>query len=126
MVPESDARDQPKAEHQRQHLGAARDAVTEVGAVGDDMHLRHRHRDTAGDAGDREQRLQGVGLQAERAARRRPRAGVRVLDRRGPPQHQASGIIVTMQKMPTPICVARQPSLAMKCCTIGGQMAPAR
>ncbi len=37
-----------------------------------------------------------------------------------------SGIIVTMQKMPMPICVARQPSLTMKCCTIGGQTAPER
>src|SRR5207253_10317972 len=40
-----DTRDQPEAEHQRQHLGAARRAVTEIGAVGDDVHLRHRHRD---------------------------------------------------------------------------------
>ena len=33
--------------------------------------------------------------------------------------------MVTTQKMPTPICVARQPSVVMKCCTIGGHTAPA-
>ena len=65
-----DARDQPAddaaGQHQRQHLGAARGAVAEVGAVGDDVDLRHRHRDAAGDAGDAEQRLRVVHAQAER------------------------------------------------------------
>ena len=32
---------------------------------------------------------------------------------------------LSSQKMPMPICVARQPSLAMKCCTNGGHIAPA-
>jgi hypothetical protein len=39
--------DDASAEHQRQHLGAARRAEAEVSAVGDDVHLRHRHRHAA-------------------------------------------------------------------------------
>ena len=53
--------DDASAEHDREHLGAARRAVAEVAAVGDDVDLRHRHRHAAGDAGDREQYHQGVG-----------------------------------------------------------------
>ena len=45
---------------------AARHAVAEVGAVGDDMDLRHRHGDAARQAGHDQQRLQRVGRQAER------------------------------------------------------------
>ena len=46
-----DAAHDAEAQHQRQHRRAARHAVAEVGAVGDDMDLRHRHGDAAGDAG---------------------------------------------------------------------------
>ena len=46
------------------------DAVTEIAAIGDDVHLRHRHGDAAGDAGDAQQRLQRVRRKAERAVRR--------------------------------------------------------
>ena len=42
----------PSSHHQRQHLGAARDAVSEIAAIGDEMDLRHRHRDAAGKAGN--------------------------------------------------------------------------
>jgi hypothetical protein len=35
----------------------ARDAVTEIAAIGDDMDLRHRHRDTTGEACNAEQAL---------------------------------------------------------------------
>ena len=38
----------------------------------------------------------------------------------------ASGSIVTTQNTPMPMWVARQPKPAMKCCTTGGQKAPAR
>ena len=38
----------------------------------------------------------------------------------------ASGTIVATQNRPMPTCVARQPDVAMKCCTIGGQIVPAR
>ena len=66
------ARDEPAddaaGEHQRQHLRAARGAVAEVAAVGDDVHLRHRHRDAAGDAGDAEQRLRRVHATGRTAA----------------------------------------------------------
>ena len=65
----ADAAHDAEAQHQRQHLRAARHAVAEVGAVGDDMDLRHRHGDAAGDAGHGQQRLQGVGRQAERGLR---------------------------------------------------------
>ena len=34
--------------------------------------------------------------------------------------------MVTTHNSPMPICVARQPSVAMKYCTIGGQIVPAR
>ncbi len=44
----------PAGQHQRQHLRAARHAVTEIAAIGDDMDLRHRHRDAAGDARNRQ------------------------------------------------------------------------
>ena len=71
------ARDEPAddaaGQHQRQHLRAARGAEAEVAAVGDDVHLRHRHRDAAGDAGDAQQQLRRVQRQAE-GPRRRHRA----------------------------------------------------
>ena len=65
-------------------------AVAEVGAIGDDVHLRHRHGDAAGDAGDAEQREQHVGRDAERrlasaAGMARFRLRVR---RQLPAQHQ--------------------------------------
>ena len=50
MKPEATRLTMPKPEHERQHLGSARDAVAEVAAIGDDVNLRHRHRDAAGDA----------------------------------------------------------------------------
>ena len=34
--------------------------------------------------------------------------------------------MVAMQKMPMPICVCRQPTSAMKCWMIGGQITPER
>ena len=69
-----------EAEHQRQHLGAARGAIAEIAAVGDDVDLRHRHRHAAGHAGDAQQHLQHAGREAERttrlcASRRQPRRG---------------------------------------------------
>src|SRR3712207_8693662 len=42
-----------RRQHDRQHLGAARRPVAEVGAVGHEVDLRHRHGDTAGDPGKR-------------------------------------------------------------------------
>ena len=50
--------DDAEAEHHREHLGATRDAVTEIAAIGDDMDLRHRHRYATGHAGDAQQHLQ--------------------------------------------------------------------
>ena len=38
-----------EAQHEREHLGPARRAIAQVGAIGDDMDLRHRHGDTAGE-----------------------------------------------------------------------------
>src|SRR5262249_57754891 len=48
----ADATHDAEAQHQRQHLGAARDAITEIAAIGDDVHLRHRHRHATGNSGD--------------------------------------------------------------------------
>ena len=104
------ARDEPAddaaGEHQREHLRAARGAVAEVAAVGDDVHLRHRHRHAAGDAGDAEQRLRRVHRQAERARRRRaarraprPRASATAASAGGRPRMKsASAAIVTRRE----------------------------
>src|SRR2546430_1397247 len=61
--------DDAEAEHDRQHLGAARGAVAEVAAIGDDVDLRHGHGDTARQPGDREEREQGIRRQAQRPIR---------------------------------------------------------
>jgi hypothetical protein len=53
-----DAADDPEAQHKRQHLCASGRAVAQIAAVGDDMDLRHRHRDAASKAGDGQQSLQ--------------------------------------------------------------------
>ena len=79
--PEPTPADDAEAEHDRQHLGAAGDAVAEVAAIGDDVHLRHRHRDAAGKAGDDEERLHERRRDRARRGRRRRRLG-RVLFRR--------------------------------------------
>ena len=47
IQPDTSRLTMPNAEHQRQHLRAARRTVAEVAAVGDDVDLRHRHRDAA-------------------------------------------------------------------------------
>ena len=52
MKPKANAAEDAEAKHERQHLGAAGDAIAEVAAIGDDMDLRHRHRDAATDAGN--------------------------------------------------------------------------
>jgi hypothetical protein len=39
---------------------------------------------------------------------------------------KASGSIVARQNTPTPKCACRQPTVSMKCCMTGGQMAPAK
>jgi hypothetical protein len=43
----ADAADDAETQHQRQHFGAARHAIAEIVAIGDDMNLRHRHRHAA-------------------------------------------------------------------------------
>ena len=80
----ADARDDAERQHQREHFGPARDAIAEIAAIGDDMHLRHRHRDAAGKARDDQQRHQQARRNADvgaRDARRRLRLGE--LPRRG-------------------------------------------
>ena len=110
--PERDAADDAEAEHQRQHFGAARHAVAEVAAIGDDMHLRHRHRHAAGDAGDAQQHLQRA--RRERRVRlperRRGAGGVDGRDRRDGAAARPAAACVTQQNRPMPIWVARQPS----------------
>src|SRR5579863_10055950 len=51
----ADAGDDAEHHHQGQHLSAARDAVAEIAAIGDQMDLWHRHRGAAGKAGENEQ-----------------------------------------------------------------------
>ena len=83
------------------------DAVAEVAAIGDEVHLRHRHGDAAGDAGDKQQDHQRVWptAAARLAAWRRRRWRQRRMMRVDLPAHAAaqSGIMVTTQKMPMPI-----------------------
>ena len=93
----------------RESISAPRaDAVAEIAAIGDDMHLRHRHRDAAGEAGDAEQRLQRVAARGRaargvRAARRR--AAPSRAHRRGRRSSKASGSMVTRQNRPMTIWV---------------------
>ncbi len=70
-IARADAAEDATGHHQRQHLGAARHAIAEIAAIGDDMHLRHRHGDAAGNAGDRKQHRQRVGREFEIDPRRR-------------------------------------------------------
>ena len=60
-----DAADDAERQHQRQHLRTARNAIAEIAAIGDDMDLRHRHRDATGDACDAEQCEQRVARYAD-------------------------------------------------------------
>ncbi len=62
------AADNAEAEHQRQHFRAACHAIAEIRAIGDNMHLRHGHGDTAGDSGNANEPLQHIGLEAENEA----------------------------------------------------------
>jgi hypothetical protein len=65
---EGEPADNAHSEHQRQHLPAARGAVAKIGAVGNDVHLRHRHRNAASHARQHQQQLQPVAATRERAA----------------------------------------------------------
>ena len=67
-----------EAEHQREHLGAARRGVAEVAAVRDHVHLGHRHGDAARNTRNAQQGLERVGRESERPVRvprRVPRRG---------------------------------------------------
>ncbi|SHJ87882.1 hypothetical protein SAMN02745194_03626 [Roseomonas rosea] len=87
MAPRDEAADDPEAEHEGQHLRPPRRPVAEVGAVGDDMHLRHRHRHAAGQAGQHQQRLQrALGNTQPRQPARRLRPAPGGLHGRRPPQ----------------------------------------
>ena len=62
-----------------------------------------------------------------------PRDGAVVLHAEGccagglaPQQPARAGPSSRAQTTPMPICVCRQPTVCTKCCTIGGQNAPAR
>ena len=58
IQPETSRLTMPQASISDSISRAARRAVAEVAAVGDDVHLRHRHRHAAGHAGHAQQRLQ--------------------------------------------------------------------
>ena len=81
----------PSSHHQRQHLGAARDAIAEIAAIGDEMDLRHRHRDAAGKARGDQENQQKPRRYADVGARGLGR-GLRLLVDRGggPPAHRQS------------------------------------
>ena len=59
----------PSSHHQGQHLGAARDAIAKIAAIGDQMDLRHRHRDAAGKAGGDQENQQKPRRYADVGAR---------------------------------------------------------
>ena len=58
--------DDAETEHDREHLRAARGAVAQVAAIGDDVHLRHGHGHAAGDPGHAQQCLQGARRESQR------------------------------------------------------------
>ena len=62
--------DDTKTQHQREHLGAARGIESEVRAIGNDMHLRHRHRHTAANPRDKQQALRRADTKPERPLQR--------------------------------------------------------
>ena len=82
--------DDAEAEHQGQHLRAARRAVAEVAAIGDHMHLRHRHRDAARDRGEHQHALQDRGRRRHAGDRGMRTVGRRcaMIDRRLAPHQQ--------------------------------------
>ena len=55
-------------QHEREHLGPARRAKTQVGAIGHDVHLRHGHGHTTRHARDKQQALRVSWLEAKGAA----------------------------------------------------------
>ncbi len=71
IQPETSRLTMPKASISDSISRAARRAEAEIAAVGDDVHLRHRHRDAAGHPGDAQQALQRRGRESERALRDR-------------------------------------------------------
>ena len=91
IQPETSRLTTPMPEHQRQHLGAARRAEAEVAAVGDDVHLRHRHRHAAGHAGDAQQRLQRSPARRPSGRGRSVGAAAAGAPRRGAPAPAAGG-----------------------------------
>ena len=123
----ADAADDAEAQHQRQHFGAARHAVAEVAAIGDDVHLRHRHRHAAGDAGQRQHRGQRVGATA--AGRRAAPRALTWLRRAAAPissAQQRPAAASSRRRVNTPIAiwVVRQPIDCMPRLTSGGQIVP--
>ena len=102
------------------------DAVAEVAAVGDDVHLRHGHGDAAGDAGEAQQREQHVGSEA-RASALAPAAAapwLRVAAPAGAGAAQRERQHGGDADDADDDLVLRQPTLSIRCCTIGGQTAP--
>jgi hypothetical protein len=69
--------------------------------------------------GPARQRARGGGVRRRRRPRRATEGG-------GRRSTKASGSIVARQNTPTPKCACRQPTVSMKCCMTGGQMAPAK
>jgi len=121
---EDEAADDAASKKQRQHLRPARGAVTEVSAVGDQMHLGHGHREqqhtpatinmfcnACGDSPNGRLRLVvsrvfvNFGLGSAGARRR---------------SVSTSGSMVATQRMEMPEKVCRHPFVSMKCCTTGG------
>ena len=81
----------PSSHHQRQHFGAVGDAVAEVAAIGDEVNLRHRHRDAAGKAGENQKHEQHSRRNADVGPRRRGRRLRFVEHRRGWPAAHRQG-----------------------------------
>ena len=84
----ADAPHDPERHHQRQHVGAAGDAVAEIAAIGDDVDLRHRHRNAAANRSQGQEDLQRPRRQAERRGRSLARrgSGIEERGRRAPAQ----------------------------------------
>ena len=77
MKPEPTRLTMPKPSISDSICGTARHAVAQVAAIGDDVHLWHRHGDAAASPATRQQRLQYGGAQTQRAEARRRRLVLR-------------------------------------------------
>ena len=128
ISPEARRLSTPSAEHQREHLGAARRAVAEVAAIGHDVDLGHRHGDAAGKPGEHQEALEHRRRASAERARHLARAdhAAAVLERGAAAEREAQGQHGEHAEQAGGGVGVRQPTVSMPYCRTGGQSVPAR